>query len=233
MKRQPTFATETELCAAFLAWLSRYPEWTPYAETEGWDILLAHADGTQVGVQAKMKFNMAVLQQTIESGLGWNATGPDYRAVLVPDDCGIRNITDALGLTLIRPRNNWNESFEFDPGFGDCSYACWHFSNPEKRHPLPAYIPDVPAGVPSPSTLSKWKIGALEICAVLELRGFVTRQDFRRAGIDHRRWVQEWLDAVPDNAGAWRLREGAPVFSVLHPIVYPKILAEVRERLVI
>lgn len=230
MRKEPSFKTEADLCAAFIKWLLRYPEWTPYAETEGWDILLVHADGTQVGVQAKLRFNMAVLQQSIESGHGWQDTGPDYRAVLVPEDCGIRDICDALGLTLIRPRKHWNGSFQFEPDLDGRSYERWHFNNPEKRHKLPTYIPDVPAGVPSPKILSKWKIGALEICACIELRGYVTRQDFRRAGIDHRRWVQEWLDAVSGNPGAWKWRQGAPDFVANHPVVYPMILAEVGAR---
>ncbi|MGP1677885.1 MAG: hypothetical protein ACTS6J_12095 [Burkholderiales bacterium] len=229
-KRELSFYTEAELCAAFIAWLTRYPEWTPYAETAGWDILLVHADGTQVGVQAKLKFNMAVLQQTIEGGYGWQDIGPDYRAVLVPEDNGIRDICDALGLTLIRPRKHWNGSFEFEPALGERSYARWHYSNPLKRHQLPAYIPDVPAGVPSPSILSKWKIGALEISAIIEIRGYVTRADFRRAGVDHRRFVQDWLDPVSDNPGAWKWKPTAPKFSATHPVVYPQVLAEVRSR---
>lgn len=230
MKRERNFVTEADLCAAFLAWLARYPEWTPYAETAGWDILLVHTDGTQVGIQAKLKFNMAVLQQAVESSYSWDGIGPDYRAVLVPEDCGIRNICDAIGLTLIQPQKHWNGSFEFYPDFGERCSERWHYNNPERRHSLPAYVPDVPAGVPSPSTLSKWKIGALQISAVIEIRGYVTRQDFRLAGIDHRRWVQEWLDAAPDRPGAWCWRQGAPSFSASHPVVYPKILNDLRQK---
>jgi len=231
VKREPLFKTEAAMCAAFISWLSSYPEFTPFAETAGWDILLVHADGTQIGVQAKLRFNMAVLKQTVERDHGWQDIGPDYRAVLVPEDYDNRDICDALGLTLILPWKHWNGTVEFKPDFNDHSYQRWHFCNPEKRHELPAYVPDVPAGVPSPSTLSKWKIGALEICAFIELRGYVTRQDFRRAGIDHRRWVQEWLDAVPGNPGAWRWRVGAHEFSANHPVVYPQILAKVGERI--
>ena len=230
-KSEPDFRTEAELCAAFLSWLTRYPEWTPYAETAGWDILLVHRDGTQVGVQAKLKFNMAVLQQTVEGGYGWQETGPDYRAVLVPKDNGIQDICGALGLTLIRPRKHRRDGFEFEPDFSENSYKRWHFSNPVKRCPLPAYIPDVPAGVPSPSILSRWKIGALEVSAIIEIRGYVTRADFRRAGVDHRRFEQDWLEAVPGQPGAWNWKPTAPVFSANHPVVYPQILAEIRKRL--
>lgn len=229
MKRTPDFKTEAEMCDVFISWLARYPDWIAYAETEGWDILLAHHDGTQIGIQAKLKFNMAVLAQTVESGRGWNDVGPDYRAVLVPAVGGM-DICDALGLTMIRPRKHWNGGFEFDPDFGDRRHERWHFSNPTKRYKLPAYIPDVRAGVPSPSILSKWKIAALQVSAVIELRGYVTRQDFRVAGVDHRRWVQEWLDPVPGKTGAWCWRPDAKRFSAAHPVVYSQVLSDVRDR---
>jgi len=229
VKRPPSFKTEAEMCAAFIVWLKQQLGWTPYAETAGWDILLAHADGTQIGVQAKLKFNLAVLTQAVESGGGWNEVGPDYRAVLVPDG-GHADLCAALSLTLIRPRKQWNGSFEFEPGF-DRSWARWHYCNPAKRHDLPEYVPDVPAGVPSPSTLTKWKVGALQVCAVMELRGYVTRQDFRLARIDYRRWTQEWLEAVPEKPGRWRWRDGVDQgFSKKHPVIYPQVRAQVREK---
>ena len=60
---KPSFKTETELCNGFISCLPQ--DWTAYAETAGWDILLANKDGTQIGVQAKLRFNMAVLEQAI------------------------------------------------------------------------------------------------------------------------------------------------------------------------
>lgn len=231
MKREPLFKTEADMCLSFSDYLKKYPEWTPYNETAGWDILLVHADGTQVGIQAKLKFNMSVLSQAVDDGLAWNEVGPDYRAILVPEGYGSVNLCDALGLTLIRPRKHWDGKLEFEPGFEARSYQRWHYANPRKRHELPAYIPDVPAGVPSPSVLTKWKVGALEICAVMELRGYVTRHDFRIAGVDHRRWIETWLEAVPERPGCWRWLKGNDAgFSKHHPVIYPQILAKVREK---
>lgn len=231
MKREPSFKTEADMCTAFLAWLTRYPGWTPYAETEGWDILLAHADGTQIGIQAKLKFNMAVLLQAVESAHGWNTVGPDYRAILVPEEQGNRDICSALGLTMLRSRKRYRGDFEFEPDFSDRPYERWHYCNPVKRHDLPAYVPDVQAGVPSPSQLTKWKISALQISAVIEIRGYVTRHDFRLAGIDHRRWTQDWLEPMPEKNGGWRWRKGINQgFQHQHQTIYPKILAEVREK---
>lgn len=232
MKREPTFKTEAELCAAYIEWVIAHG-WTPYAETEGWDILLAHPDGTQIGIQAKLRFNLNVLQQAVENSLGWSATGPDFRAILVPEDQGSHDLCDALGLTLIRPRINFNRKPDFEPDLTKRSaWRKWHYCNPEKRHELPAYVPDVAAGVPAPAQLTTWKIGALRISALLELRGYVTREDFRYAGIDHRRWAEAWLEAVPEKPGAWRWLEGHNRgFQNQHPTIYPKIRAEVEEHL--
>ena len=234
MKREVLFKTETDLCAAFLAWLKRYPDWVAYAETEGWDILLAHRDGTQIGIQAKLIFNMKVLSQAVEDGGGWSKTGPDYRAVLVPQGQGWEVLCSALGLTLIQARKGYRTEFEFNPSLDEQSWTHWHYCNPEKRHPLPAYIPDVAAGASAPCVLTKWKIGALEICAVIEIRGHVTRTDFKIAGVDHRRWVESWLEPVTDIPGAWTWKKATgPMFLQAHKEVYPQVLAKVRERLVI
>jgi hypothetical protein len=47
-----------------------------------------NADGFQVGIQAKLKFNIDVINQALERYGTWNVAGegPDCRAVLVPDD---------------------------------------------------------------------------------------------------------------------------------------------------
>lgn len=238
MKRAVEFSSEAELCAAFIAWLGRWPEWTAYPETAGWDILLAHRDGTQVGVQAKLKFNIKVLQQAIDSWLGYREAGPDFRAVLLPSTEGDESICSALGLGLIRGRADRPfgigepTRYSFNPQFDRHHYRAWHFQNPEKRHALPQYVPDVVAGASAPTQLTRWKVAALEIAATLELRDFVTRDDFRRAGIDHRRWTQVWL--VPDlKSGGWRRGEQMPDFAAQHPVVYPKVLADVRKRLLV
>src|SRR5262249_52720467 len=86
MKGEPTFASEAEMCAQFIAWAQPLG-WTAYAETQGWDILLVrNDDGAQIGIQAKLALNADVLNQVLEGR--WDAMhgrpGPDFRAVLVP-----------------------------------------------------------------------------------------------------------------------------------------------------
>ena len=243
--KKPVYATEANLCADFIAWVKREggkyrsgvktPVWTPYAETAGWDILLVAEDGTQIGVQAKLKFNMKVLSQSIpDSWDDWRGTGPDYRAVLVPEgDSAHSNICDTLGLKLMhRLSRGWGEP-EFAPSLdmGDTWGGCWHYWSPTKREALPEFVPDVVAGASGPVQLTKWKIAALRIVATLEVRGHVTRQDFRAYGVDPRRWTGSggWL--VPrsermQHAGQY-VRGPALDFDRQHPDVYAQVLAEV------
>ena len=99
-----TYSTEAELCADFITWV-KSPVWTPYAETAGWDILLVAADGTQIGVQAKLRINLKVIAQSIPDRWShWHDSGPDFRAVLVPGrDDTAEQICAALGLGLFAP----------------------------------------------------------------------------------------------------------------------------------
>lgn len=234
MKPEPRFKSEVELCAAFCDW-ARAQRFTPYPETDGWDIVLVAPDGTQIGVQAKMKFNMAVLQQTIDGQYSvWHSSGPDYRAILLPEGSGGESICDALGITVFRYRvaSAGYGRDEFYPDLKiDRHFRSWHYWNPEKRIALPEYVPDVPAGASGPVQLTRWKIAALKVVAVLEIRGYVTRQDFSLYGIDHRRWIgpNDWLipGAVPGQYVA-----GSDLnFAAQHPVVYPQVLADVREEM--
>lgn len=248
MKKQPAYATEAALCADFIRWAKseagtimfgvKTPVWTPYAETAGWDILLVAEDGTQIGIQAKLKFNMKVLHQCLPGCWDdWRDTGPDYRAVLVPDrDVAYSDICAALGLMLFTPtRIGWGDA-GFAPGLDfQHGNGGWHYWSPRKRHNLPEYVPDVVAGASGPVQLTTWKIAALRIAATLEVRGFVTKKDFGEYRIDSRRWTGPggWL--VPksermQDAGRF-VRGPALDFDRQHPTVYATVLAEIREKL--
>ncbi len=242
MKKEPQFATEADLCATFLAWVhacsgkvkrgERCPVWTPYAETAGWDILLVAEDGTQIGIQAKLKFNMKVLAQTVpDSWAVWHQRGPDYRAVLVPErDSTHLNICTALGLILFTPDGRpWglDPVQEFSPDLGSPG-STWHWWSPEKREKLPAYVPDVVAGAAGPVQLTEWKVKALRMVALLEVQGTVNRTDFRNNHLDSRRWTGPggWL--IPtDKPGVYARGPGLD-FDKQHPQVYQQVLAEVK-----
>lgn len=240
------FKTEAELCAAFIAWVKaesgrhrhgvKTPVWTPYAETAGWDILLVGEDGTQIGIEAKLKFNMKVLTQCLPDCYDYygERRGPDFRAVLVPDfNSEHERICAALGLMLIATKGHGSE---FRPDLTPerqgwySSAPGWHFWNPVERCRVPEYVPDVVAGSSAPIQLTDWKIKALRILATVDVRGYVTKDDFKEHRIDPRVWTGPAAYLVPGSAqGQWV--RGKAEFDKQHPEVYPKILEEVRQSL--
>ncbi len=239
-KKPKPFPTEAALCAAFIGAIG--PDWTAYAETAGWDILLVRKlDGFQIGVQAKLKLNVDVLNQTLEADDGWyNIDGPhsDCHAILVPegDDGRLSRVCDCLGITVVRMRSvgpNWTK---FDlahnglftprlpqPG-KSWSEGDWHETATLQRCKLPEYVPDVAAGAPSPLQLTDWKIKAIKLAVTLEMRKHLTRRDFAHHRVDHRRWVtQGWLKVVD---GRFVKDDAFPRFKKQHPVVYKQIRAD-------
>jgi hypothetical protein len=235
VKKEPLFVKESDLCAAFIAALPE--EWQAYAETAGWDILLAHKiDGRQIGVQAKLKLNADVLIQAAEDH--WqDRDGPDYRAVLVPEDCShaLAPLAVHCRLTVITmnaPPTRYVDRDRFRPqlpnqaeryGFG--LGRDWFEVVPLRRHMLPEYVPDVTAGASAPMQLTAWKIAALKLAMLLDDTGCLTRSDFKRFDIDIRRWIDGsgWL--IPGN-GAFVAGPRLPDFKTMHPVVWEQIRAE-------
>ncbi|MGC4003204.1 MAG: hypothetical protein QM811_08750 [Pirellulales bacterium] len=95
---------------------------------------------------------------------------------------------------------------------------------------LPDYQPDVRAGIPSPTVLSEWKIQALRLCALLELHGELTAEDFLRLGMDHRRWTYPYNEWLTIRDGRFVAGEGLR-FPEQHPEVYAAIVADLRREL--
>lgn len=222
------YPTEAELCADFTKF-ALDAGWVAYAETAGYDIVLAARDGTQIGIQAKLRFNLKVIEQILES---YQVEGPDFRAILVPEEpLGARLICKHLGVTLIGG-SRWNRShWTIDLKTGEHWNGGWYYWNPSKRLKLPEYVPDVPAGVSGPAQLTKWKIAALRVVAILELRGWVTRATFGELDLDHRRWTgpDGWLRPCPTVSGRWIAPPEGLDFSKQHPVVYPKVLEDMRK----
>ena len=239
MKKPKPFATETGLCARFLAAVG--PEWTPYAETAGWDILLVRKeDGFQIGIEAKLKLNAHVVAQAIEEGRSYSAerSGPDCRAVLVPyDDAGSFDvIAGYIGFTIIRvsaPESDVRRYAKGDvfhprlPGVKErWMNDRWHECAPFRRHELPDYVPDVAAGSPAPIQLTEWKISAIKIAVTLDKRGFVTRSDFKQHGIDYRRFIAKEYGWLVLGDGRYLKGPRFPDFRAQHPIAYEQIAAD-------
>ena len=236
-KKDQAFKLESDLCAAFLAEIPK--DWQAYPETGGWDILLAHKTRNwQIGVEAKLKLNAKVLLQAAEGR--WDLeTGPDYRAVLIPDGTGggeLAALAKHCCLTVItmRRKQAWiSPSFwpalprpvdiRVTDASGDDARE-WFEMMPTNRHRLPDYIPDVAAGVSSPVQLTRWKVSALRIAVLLDATGFVTRSDFKAQGIDIRRWIEgRWI--VPGLDG-FVPGPRMPEFRNQHPVVWDQVRAD-------
>ena len=237
-KKKAAPGSEAALCNDFIALATKDKTWAAYGETGGWDILLVRkADGFQIGIEAKLALNNKVVTQALPHRWWHYAdTGPDCRAVLVPEGTkavGLETICGWLGLTVITlrapaPRGVWYAPF--DPQLptvderwdGD---AHWHEWCPVNRVPLPDYLPDVATGVAAPVQLTAWKVKAIKLAIVLESRP-VTRRDFKALHLDPSRWTDRhtgWL--VPTSQGY--VRSGAmPDFKVQHPVVYEQIKAD-------
>lgn len=236
-KKPVPFAKETDLCTAFLEGVAKEKNWTAYAETAGWDILLVRdADGFQIGIEAKLKLNADVIAQTLEEGYWPDGAGPDCRAVLVPDTFsrgGFDKIAAYIGFTIIRVASGLTE-YSRRPAFmphlpkiEDQHWGSddWHELCPTKRCQLPEYVPDVAAGAVAPLKLTRWKIAAIKIAVTIEKRGYVTRTDFKHHGIDHRRWIASvpgWLKIENGRYVAAKM----PDFKRDHPRVYAEIAAD-------
>jgi len=225
VKAEIKYESEAAMCSAFTKWANAQG-WVVYPETEGWDMLLVNrVDGTQIGVQAKLRFNPTLLRQVIPGSGIWGDVecGPDYRAILLPKyDRDVDDAMKTLGIVSFSAISDF-----FRPKIDSIDYFYFGQWPIDKRLPLPQYVPDVVAGASGPIQLTKWKIGALRITAILDVRGYVTREDFRKHGVDFRRWpASDWLKL--DKDGRYIRGERLKV-DTQHPIVFAEIKREVEQ----
>jgi hypothetical protein len=226
-----SYATEQDLCAAFTERCVA-DGLAVYAETGGFDMLVVYPDGRQLGVEAKLRLNEKVLSQILPSPWLMHERGPHHRAILIPkavDGSPYLDLLAYVGLDVITAtRRSYYDRARHcylpRPEFGIA--ANLHDWNPVKPCKLPEYVPDVIGGSSGPVKLTEWKIAALKIMADLELDGFVTRDNFKRHGIDYRRWTATdgWLRSRGN--GEWV--NGSAGFHLQHPTVYAQILEKAR-----
>ncbi|MFY0633657.1 MAG: hypothetical protein JXQ91_07590 [Vannielia sp.] len=240
------FRKEADLCEAYL---SKVPKgWTPYPETQGWDILLVHDTGFQIGIEAKLRLNPKVITQALDRSYRRGTwPGPDCRAVLVPDVGGqqreLADICRALEITVITVRRrSYSSGWDIRPDLprGDTmakiksdqrlwlGTEVWFDQVPAQRLKLPEYVPDVPAGVAAPVVLGHWKIQAIKACIWVERHGSITRKHFDCLDLSPSRWMNGyWLRKGPKR-GLWVKGSSfpGPQFRSVHPAVYEQIEAD-------
>jgi len=215
----PSFASEAELCAAFTEF-ARNRGWAVHPETSDFDLLLVwdkemghpQSRGDVVGVQAKMRPSLELLAQAKPRWMA--ATGPDFHVLVVPQASGpFLAVAQALGLSVSTP-----------------GYYGWNLTLGQRHHyPKRPWYPEVPvemeAGVPSPRSVTKWKVTAVRLCLHGLRRGYVTSADFGDFGISMGRWVDAgWIQDTGTKEGKlkkYRITAEAPHTK------YPEITASV------
>ncbi|HEX4143074.1 MAG TPA: hypothetical protein VHY91_05955 [Pirellulales bacterium] len=221
--------SEVELCAAFITWAEANSDWVVYCETGGFDMLLIAPDGAQLGIEAKLGCTAKLLDQALPRNCFSGAPGPDFRGVLLPRSPRAKSLDllESLGLLAFYGTGQ-DEHFH---GSSLTDREGWSHWEPDNRIELPRFLPDVAAGAPSPVRLTKWKIAALKIIALLELRGYVVPRDFRALGVDSRRWTNPASGLLRRDGERRYLRGEKLLFDQQHPRVYAEILAATRREL--
>lgn len=236
------FPDEAALCAAFIREFNTVEGWVCYPETGGFDVLVVHTSGRQIGVEAKMQLNAKVCDQILPSYNYDAPRGPDHRLVIVPyisDGAkGIAKMLRMLGVEVWEAsvHRSTDKPFYIDSKIRQCDaeYCYWEPAlfdwNPAERLPLPQTMPEVQAGVPSPSRLTPWKEGALRVLAHLEVHGSITRKQICEYGISPSMWTQAgWLDR--GDQGHWIENLETPRHhSTRNPLAYQAALAYVRAK---
>lgn len=238
------FESEAELCSAFME-KARAAGFKTYAETSGFDLLLvATAEccekflcfypGDQIGVQAKLLPNIAVLHQAMP-GLG--KTGPQYYAVLLPyAPQEFRDLAKRLGIAVFEAltRKRKLSGFIDNPDFG---LIVSGFAYKKSQHLEACWIPEVevsiPAGTRSPKQLTPWKMAAVKLCVLGISKGYLTTRDFAAAKISMARWAQKhwirpatWIKEGDKRLKSYVLQEDNAPPHVLYPEILEALETE-------
>lgn len=217
--------------------------WTCHPEAAGFDVLVVHQDGRQIGVEAKLTPNAKVADQILPNPVHeyYGAAGPDHRLVIVGKvtdaGAGIVKMLERLGVKVLVPNEKWTrdgykQTFDLQyslldaekgrPYFGRVRLFDW---NPAERCRVPAIVASLPAGVPSPVRITPWKEAAVKVLALMRKHGHISVKQISELGIGSSSWTQPlgnkpaWL-AKGAVRGQWVETEHMPAFDQQHPDLY-------------
>lgn len=209
------FKVEADLCT-LLSERAREQGWHVHPEIPGHDLLLVATPevktvnaraGDQIGVQAKLRPNFEVLTQAMPRT--WGNKGPHFHAVLVPvaskefdqvaTRCGIV-VMEATRRVWSQNENCWVRTRGIGHELRYLPPSMRHYYDSMEWHPEVEIL--VPAGVKSPRTVTPWKVNAVRFCLEAVERGFITTDDFRKAGLSMTVWRQKnWIEPTGDRIG--------------------------------
>jgi len=237
--------TEADLCTLFMGAMAKVPGWTCYPETAGFDILVVHEDGRQIGVEAKLALNAKVADQILPNHWEdyYGKAGPDHRLVIVSKvtdaSKGIIKMLEMLGVTVLLPNCISGDMRGFDLRSGLFLYEGIISAHPRmfdwspaERCQVPMVVPALPAGVPAPISLTPWKESALKVVALMRAQGFITAKQIASFGISTSSWTQHtnkhaWL-AKGTVRGTWVETEHMPAFDKQHPDAYALVVEQLQ-----
>lgn len=214
--------TERHLCDRLRGAAARHG-WVAYPEVSGWDVLLVLESGEQIGVQAKMRPSMEVLAQAVRRPE--RAPGPDIRAVLIPSHTShatardFVHVAEACRLLLLTAGD-----------LSDTPLAARHLLEDVRDAPrwnrtarlwLPP-LTDLPAGVPNPRTISRWRCNAARLCTELRKGLTLTRTDFDQWDVGS---MSSWRRSLGRIPGTRPARYGVIDPSKLPDVKFPHVHA--------
>lgn len=199
------FRLESDLCDYFMG-LARDSNWQVYPEQNDWDMIIVR-NKIQVGIQAKLIANNDVLLQALPK-LPYKKIGPHYRAVLISGYRGrtvkARNenrkdfyaLANYLKLVVIDttldnlivcgPTYNFHKT-GYNMGY-QLNLRYYH-CRPSEIEWYPPFIPILPAGVPSPVKVSKWKLAVLDLREIELEKGYICLADCKHMLVKYKaRW---------------------------------------------
>lgn len=245
--------TEAELCRIFIEEANALPGWVCHPETGGFDILMAHESGRQIGIEAKLQLNAKVAEQIVpsEGMLGYEVGSPDHRMVIVRHitdaNAGIAKLLGYLGIAVIglRDRGDYYSGgsrlyFDLDGRFrcealatGVDSNFRWGEEkvlfdwNPATRVMLPDVPSGVVAGAPSPVQMTPWKMAAVRVLARLRAQGCITAKEIKEEGCSPSIWIQSYLERGPVR-GQWVEGPNTRRVDLQHPELYAVALEKAK-----
>ncbi len=220
MRRRATPATpltERHLCDRLRA-VSQQLGWKAYPEVSGWDLLLVLESGEQVGVQAKLRATLEVLAQAARPRE--RAPGPDIRLVLIPSFPtwnGRRDFLDVAQAARLAVTT------ALDLNAGAAPFLETLRDAPRWNRTASLWLPpltDLPAGVPAPRTISKWRCEAAKLCVELRAGGTITARDFAARGLGS---MTSWRSALARIPGTRPARYGVTDPAKLPDVKFPHV----------
>lgn len=217
-RKPPAWTSEAQMLGAFLDG-ARAVGWEVYPETAGFDAVLVATEalaavcdhykvGDQVAVEAKLRPSMRVLVQALPPDGVLESPSADFYVIVVPDRGGVHDLRrvvnrlDAeINVVAANPQrpNSYSSRSPFGWTFGsECrEHDRWrrHIRNGPRLWTPPVPV-EVEAGVPSPSSVTPWKVAAVRLCLDLQGKRLTTRT-FKERGLSHRTFMDRgWLEQV-------------------------------------